>query len=91
MARQHYSPSVITSLDEQDVLGHFFQYRGASGHFIGMNPLAPVMAGSHGGPAGARISSIVSTRALRESHGHGGAVSSTAALPGCRPDVISLD
>ena len=25
---QHYGPSVITSLDEQDALGHFFQYRG---------------------------------------------------------------
>ncbi|XP_061872127.1 E3 SUMO-protein ligase PIAS3 isoform X2 [Colius striatus] len=31
---QHYSPSVITSLDEQDPLGHFFQYRGASSRFL---------------------------------------------------------
>lgn len=84
---------MITSLDEQDSLGHFFQYRGTSGHFLNMNPLAPVMAGSHGAvsPAGGRISSIVSTSALRESHGHNGTISSTAALPGCRPDIISLD
>ncbi|XP_050768299.1 E3 SUMO-protein ligase PIAS3 isoform X2 [Gymnogyps californianus] len=90
---QHYSPSVITSLDEQDTLGHFFQYRGASSHFINMNPLAPVMAGSHSAvsPAGGRISSIVSTGALRESHGHNGTMSSNAALPACRPDIISLD
>lgn len=84
---------MITSLDEQDTLGHFFQYRGASSHFINMNPLAPVMAGSHsaGSPAGSRISSIVSTSALRESHGHNGTMSSNAALPACRPDIISLD
>uniref|UniRef100_A0A8B9ZB24 Protein inhibitor of activated STAT 3 n=1 Tax=Buteo japonicus TaxID=224669 RepID=A0A8B9ZB24_9AVES len=90
---QHYSPSVITSLDEQDTLGHFFQYRGTSSHFINMNPLAPVMAGSHSAisPAGGRISSIVSTSALRESHGHNGTISSNAVLPGCRPDIISLD
>ncbi|NXW47967.1 PIAS3 ligase, partial [Nyctiprogne leucopyga] len=90
---QHYSPSVITSLDEQDTLGHFFQYRGASGHFLNMNPLTPVMAGSHstGSPAGSRISSIVSASALRESHGHNGTIGTTAALAGCRPDVISLD
>uniref|UniRef100_A0A8B9ZDJ9 Protein inhibitor of activated STAT 3 n=1 Tax=Buteo japonicus TaxID=224669 RepID=A0A8B9ZDJ9_9AVES len=92
-AWQHYSPSVITSLDEQDTLGHFFQYRGTSSHFINMNPLAPVMAGSHSAisPAGGRISSIVSTSALRESHGHNGTISSNAVLPGCRPDIISLD
>ncbi|XP_074930977.1 E3 SUMO-protein ligase PIAS3 isoform X8 [Phalacrocorax aristotelis] len=90
---QHYSPSVITSLDEQDALGHFFQYRGASSHFVNVNPLAPALAGSHGAasPAGGRISSIVSTGALREGQGRGGAISSGAALPGCRPDVISLD
>ncbi|XP_074930979.1 E3 SUMO-protein ligase PIAS3 isoform X10 [Phalacrocorax aristotelis] len=89
----HYSPSVITSLDEQDALGHFFQYRGASSHFVNVNPLAPALAGSHGAasPAGGRISSIVSTGALREGQGRGGAISSGAALPGCRPDVISLD
>ncbi|XP_064331352.1 E3 SUMO-protein ligase PIAS3 isoform X2 [Phalacrocorax carbo] len=86
---QHYSPSVITSLDEQDPLGHFLQYRGASSHFVNVNPLAPALAGSHG--AGGRISSIVSTGALREGQGRGGAISSGAALPGCRPDVISLD
>ncbi|NWR81390.1 PIAS3 ligase, partial [Centropus unirufus] len=91
--QQHYSPSVITSLDEQDTLGHFFQYRSASSHFLNMNPLAPVMAGSHGasGAAGSRISSIVSPGALRESHGHGGTGSGSAALSGCRPDIISLD
>ncbi|XP_025941546.1 E3 SUMO-protein ligase PIAS3 isoform X1 [Apteryx rowi] len=90
---QHYSPSVITSLDEQDTLSHFLQYRGTSSHFMSMNPLAPVMAGSPSAvsPAGSRISSIVSTSALRESHGHNGTISSTAALPGCRPDIISLD
>ncbi|NXI66382.1 PIAS3 ligase, partial [Anseranas semipalmata] len=90
---QHYSPSVITSLDEQDALSHFFQYRGTSNHFINMNPLGPVMAGSHSavGPVSSRISSIVSTSALRESHGHNGTISSNAALPGCRPDIISLD
>uniref|UniRef100_A0A8B9M4K1 Protein inhibitor of activated STAT 3 n=1 Tax=Accipiter nisus TaxID=211598 RepID=A0A8B9M4K1_9AVES len=90
---QHYSPSVITSLDEQDTLGHFFQYRGTSSHFINMNPLAPVMAGSHSAisPASGRISSIISTSALRESHGHNGTISSNAVLPGCRPDIISLD
>ncbi|XP_074020517.1 E3 SUMO-protein ligase PIAS3 [Numenius arquata] len=90
---QHYSPSVITSLDEQDTLGHFFQYRGSSGHFLNVNPLGPAMAGSHGaeGSAGGRVSSIVSPGALRESHGHNGTISSPAVLPGCRPDVISLD
>ncbi|NXN37344.1 PIAS3 ligase, partial [Rhinoptilus africanus] len=86
---QHYSPSVITSLDEQDALGHFFQHRATSGHFLSVNPLGPAMARSHG--AIGRISSIVSASALRESHGHNGAIGSTAALPGCRPDVISLD
>ncbi|XP_040394802.1 E3 SUMO-protein ligase PIAS3 isoform X1 [Cygnus olor] len=90
---QHYSPSVITSLDEQDALSHFFQYRGASGHFINMSPLGPVMGTPHGAgsPAAGRISSIVSAGALRESHGHGGTVGGSAALPGCRPDIISLD
>ncbi|KAI6073008.1 E3 SUMO-protein ligase PIAS3 isoform X1 [Aix galericulata] len=89
---QHYSPSVITSLDEQDALSHFFQYRGASGHFLNVNPLGPVMGTPHGGavsPAAGRISSIVSAGALRE--GHGGTVSSSSTLPGCRPDIISLD
>ncbi|NXS91770.1 PIAS3 ligase, partial [Jacana jacana] len=90
---QHYSPSVITSLEEQDTLGHFFQYRGASGHFLNVNPLGPAMAGSHGagGSAGGRVSNIVSPSALRESHGHNGTISSPVTLPGCRPDVISLD
>ncbi|NXT85826.1 PIAS3 ligase, partial [Zapornia atra] len=86
---QHYSPSVITSLDEQETLSHFFQYRGTSGHFMTMNPLVPVMAGSHS--AGGRSSSIVSTGAVRESRGHSGTIGTGAALPGCRPDVISLD
>ncbi|XP_042640594.1 E3 SUMO-protein ligase PIAS3 isoform X2 [Tyto alba] len=84
---QHYSPSVITSLDEQDALGHFFQYRGASGHFLNVTPLAPVLAGSPS--ASGRISSIVSPAGLRE--GHGGTAAGGAALPGCRPDIISLD
>ncbi|XP_069734707.1 E3 SUMO-protein ligase PIAS3 isoform X2 [Phaenicophaeus curvirostris] len=91
---QHYNPSVITSLDEQDTLGHFFQYRSTSGHFLNMNPLGPVLAaGSHGAgsPGSGRISSIVSTSALRESHGHNSTMSSSAGLPGCRPDIISLD
>lgn len=91
--RQHYSPSVITSLDEQDALSHFFQYRGSSGHFLNVNPLGPVLGTPHGGavsPAAGRISSIVSAGALRE--GHGGTVSSSSTtLPGCRPDIISLD
>ncbi|XP_029436264.1 LOW QUALITY PROTEIN: E3 SUMO-protein ligase PIAS3 [Rhinatrema bivittatum] len=89
---QHYSPSVITSLDEQDTLSHFFQYRSTPTHY--MSPLAPIMGGSHGAssPASGRISSIVSTTSLQE--GHGGAISSsgsTAGLPGSRPDIISLD
>ncbi|XP_026542259.1 E3 SUMO-protein ligase PIAS3 isoform X1 [Notechis scutatus] len=88
---QHYSPSVITSLDEQDSLSHFFQYRGPSPHF--MSPLAPIMVGSHSGvgsPTGSRMNSVVSspTASLRESHG---AMGSSPALPGCRPDIISLD
>ncbi|NXI97498.1 PIAS3 ligase, partial [Psophia crepitans] len=92
-ARQHYSPSVITSLDEQDTLNHFFQYRGTSSPFLNVNPLVPVMGGSHsaGGQASSRISSIVSASTLRESRGHNGTISTTAALPGCRPDIISLD
>ncbi|NWU73055.1 PIAS3 ligase, partial [Pterocles burchelli] len=76
-----YHPSVITSLDEQDALSPFFQYRGAAGAFLPVTPLPP-----------ARISSIVSAGALRESPGHGGTLANAAAaLPGCRPDVISLD
>ncbi|XP_056401813.1 E3 SUMO-protein ligase PIAS3 isoform X2 [Hyla sarda] len=87
---QHYSPSVITSLDEQDALNHFFQYRAPPSHY--MSPLSQAMAGSHGVSNGAgRISSIVSTSTLRESHGHGGSQNSTPTLPGCRPDIISLD
>uniref|UniRef100_A0A8D0G4Y5 Protein inhibitor of activated STAT 3 n=1 Tax=Sphenodon punctatus TaxID=8508 RepID=A0A8D0G4Y5_SPHPU len=85
--QQHYSPSVITSLDEQDTLSHLFQYRGTSTHF--MNPLAPMMAGSHGG--GAASSRIVSATALRETHAHNGTMGNTTGLPGCRPDIISLD
>ncbi|XP_025025031.1 E3 SUMO-protein ligase PIAS3 isoform X3 [Python bivittatus] len=91
---QHYSPSVITSLDEQDTLSHFFQYRGPSPHF--MSPLAPIVVGSHSGvgsPTGSRMNSVVSspTASLRESHGHSGTMGSSPALPGCRPDIISLD
>ncbi|KAM6395322.1 LOW QUALITY PROTEIN: E3 SUMO-protein ligase PIAS3 [Rhynochetos jubatus] len=74
---QHYGPSVITSLDEQDALGHF-SYRGASSPFVG--PL-PAVAGS----PPARASSIVSPAALRDGHG------ATASGTACRPDVISLD
>nr|XP_020665900.1 E3 SUMO-protein ligase PIAS3 isoform X2 [Pogona vitticeps] len=94
---QHYSPSVITSLEEQDTLSHFFQYRGTSPHF--MNPLAPVVvaaAASHGtvgSPTSSRVNGVVSSppATLRESHTHGGAMSSNPGLPGCRPDIISLD
>ncbi|XP_030044280.1 E3 SUMO-protein ligase PIAS3 isoform X2 [Microcaecilia unicolor] len=93
---QHYSPSVITSLDEQDPLSHFFQYRSTPTHY--MNPLAPLMGASHSAssPANSRISSIVSTTSIRDSNAHSGAISSsttttTAALPGCRSDIISLD
>ncbi|XP_053134690.1 E3 SUMO-protein ligase PIAS3 isoform X2 [Hemicordylus capensis] len=95
---QHYSPSVITSLDEQDTLGHFFQYRGGSSpHF--MNPLPPVVVGSRsavGSPAAAgRLNSVSSSSspsaALREGHTHTGAGGGGPALPGCRPDIISLD
>ncbi|XP_073498364.1 LOW QUALITY PROTEIN: E3 SUMO-protein ligase PIAS3 [Phyllobates terribilis] len=87
---QHYSPSVITSLDEQDTLNHFFQYRAPTSHY--MSPLTQAMAGSHGASNGAsRISSIVSTSSLRESHGHSGSQTSTPTIPGCRPDIISLD
>ncbi|XP_072839897.2 E3 SUMO-protein ligase PIAS3 [Pogona vitticeps] len=95
---QHYSPSVITSLEEQDTLSHFFQYRGTSPHF--MNPLAPVVvaaaAASHGtvgSPTSSRINGVVSSppATLRESHTHGGAMGSNPGLPGCRPDIISLD
>uniref|UniRef100_A0ABM5F3D6 E3 SUMO-protein ligase PIAS3 n=1 Tax=Pogona vitticeps TaxID=103695 RepID=A0ABM5F3D6_9SAUR len=95
---QHYSPSVITSLEEQDTLSHFFQYRGTSPHF--MNPLAPVVvaaaAASHGtvgSPTSSRVNGVVSSppATLRESHTHGGAMGSNPGLPGCRPDIISLD
>ncbi|KAM4014104.1 LOW QUALITY PROTEIN: E3 SUMO-protein ligase PIAS3 [Anomaloglossus baeobatrachus] len=87
---QHYSPSVITSLDEQDSLSHFFQYRAPTSRY--MSPLTQAIAGSHGpSNAASRISSIVSTSSLRESHGHGGSQTSTPSLPGCRPDIISLD
>ncbi|KAM9294675.1 E3 SUMO-protein ligase PIAS3 [Gastrophryne carolinensis] len=95
---QHYSPSVITSLDEQDALSHFFQYRPPPAHY--MSPLTQAMTGSHSGPASSataatgRISSIVSTSALRESHAHGASQNSapsSSTLPGCRPDIISLD
>nr|XP_033781328.1 E3 SUMO-protein ligase PIAS3 isoform X2 [Geotrypetes seraphini] len=91
---QHYSPSVITSLDEQDGLSHFFQYRSTPTHYT--NPLAPIMGASHSAssPASGRISSIVSTTSLRDSFAHSGAISSTtttAALSGCRSDIISLD
>ncbi|XP_015681229.1 E3 SUMO-protein ligase PIAS3-like, partial [Protobothrops mucrosquamatus] len=88
---QHYGPSVITSSDEQESLSHFFQYRGPSPHF--MSPLSPIVVGSHNGvgsPTGSRMNSVVSspTASLRESHG---AMGSSPALPGCRPDIISLD
>ncbi|XP_075463975.1 E3 SUMO-protein ligase PIAS3 isoform X3 [Ascaphus truei] len=88
--QQHYSPSVITSLDEQDALSHFFQYRSPPSHF--MSPLAPSMGGAHGASSSAgRISSIVSTSTLREGHVHSGGQNTTSTLPGCRPDIISLD
>ncbi|KAK2084154.1 E3 SUMO-protein ligase pias3 [Saguinus oedipus] len=89
---QHYGPSVITSLDEQDALGHFFQYRGTPAHFLG--PLAPTLGSSHRSatpaPPPGRVSSIVAPGgALRE--GHGGPLPSGPSLTGCRSDIISLD
>lgn len=89
---QHYGPSVITSLDEQDTLGHFFQFRGAPSHFLG--PLAPTLGSSHRSstpaPPPGRVSSIVAPgSSLRE--GHGGPLPSGPSLTGCRSDVISLD
>ncbi|XP_063802950.1 E3 SUMO-protein ligase PIAS3 isoform X1 [Pseudophryne corroboree] len=87
---QHYSPSVITSLDEQDALSHFFQYRGPTSQY--MSPLSQVLSGSHAVTnSSSRISSIVSTSTIRDSHGHSGSQNSSSALPGCRPDIISLD
>ncbi|XP_072284234.1 E3 SUMO-protein ligase PIAS3 [Pyxicephalus adspersus] len=87
---QHYSPSVITSLDEQDALSHFFQYRPTPPHYL--SPLTQAIAGSHASSNGAsRISSIVSTSTLRESHAHSTSQNSASTLPGCRPDIISLD
>ncbi|OCT66622.1 hypothetical protein XELAEV_18042876mg [Xenopus laevis] len=86
----HYSPSVITSLDEQDTLSHFFQYRGPPAHY--MSPLSQTITGSHSTPTSAsRISSIVSTSSMRESHSHNTSQNNSSALPGCRPDIISLD
>ncbi|KAM4872587.1 E3 SUMO-protein ligase PIAS3 isoform 3-T3 [Thomomys bottae] len=89
---QHYGPSVITSIDEQDTLGHFFQYRGAPSHFLG--PLAPTLGGSHRSstPASApgRVSSIVAPGGGLGA-GPGAALSSAPSLAGCRSDVISLD
>ncbi|KAB1260976.1 E3 SUMO-protein ligase PIAS3 [Camelus dromedarius] len=89
---QHYGPSVITSLDEQDALGHFFQYRGTPSHFLG--PLAPTLGSSHRSttpaPPPGRVSSIVAPGGtLRE--GHGGPLPSGPSLTGCRSDIISLD
>ncbi|XP_062492256.1 E3 SUMO-protein ligase PIAS3 isoform X2 [Pezoporus occidentalis] len=56
---QHYSPSVITSLQEQDALGHLFPYGGTSRPFLGVTPMS--MAGSH------QTSSIVATTTLQSS------------------------
>lgn len=89
---QHYGPSVITSIDEQDALGHFFQFRGTPSHFLG--PLAPALGSSHRGatpaPPAGRVSSIVAPGgALRETHG--GPLPSGPSLTGRRPDIISLD
>ncbi|KAF4021406.1 hypothetical protein G4228_013569 [Cervus hanglu yarkandensis] len=89
---QHYGPSVITSLDEQDALGHFFQYRGTPSHFLG--PLTPTLGSSHRSatpaPPPGRVSSIVAPGGtLRE--GHGGPLPSGPSLTGCRSDIISLD
>uniref|UniRef100_A0A8C5PRM9 Protein inhibitor of activated STAT 3 n=1 Tax=Leptobrachium leishanense TaxID=445787 RepID=A0A8C5PRM9_9ANUR len=84
---QHYSPSVITSLDEQDALSHFFQYR-APTHY--MSPLTQAITSSHNATSStSRISSIVSTGSLRENHS--ASQNTTSTLPGCRPDIISLD
>ncbi|XP_068110905.1 E3 SUMO-protein ligase PIAS3 [Hyperolius riggenbachi] len=85
---QHYSPSVITSLDEQDALGHYFQYRPT--HY--MSTLTQAITGSHTTTSStSRISSIVSTSTLQESHAHSTTQSSSSTLQGCRPDIISLD
>ena len=89
---QHSGPSVITSLDEQDALGHFFQYRGTPSHFLG--PLTPTLGSSHRSatpaPPPGRVSSIVAPGGtLRE--GHGGPLPSGPSLTGCRSDIISLD
>ncbi|XP_036780287.2 E3 SUMO-protein ligase PIAS3 isoform X3 [Manis pentadactyla] len=89
---QHYGPSVITSLDEQDALGHFFQYRGTPSHFL--SPLAPTLGSSHHSttpaPPPGRVSSIVAPGGtLRE--GHGGPLPLGPSLTGCRSDIISLD
>ncbi|XP_053331050.1 E3 SUMO-protein ligase PIAS3 [Spea bombifrons] len=85
---QHYSPSVITSLDEQDALSHFFQYRAGPPRF--MSPLTQAITSSHVVPnTASRISSIVSTNTMRESHN--GSQNATSSMPGCRPDIISLD
>ncbi|XP_077320090.1 E3 SUMO-protein ligase PIAS3 [Lithobates pipiens] len=87
---QHYSPSVITSLDEQDTLSHFFQYRPTPSHY--MSPLTQAITASHATSSSAsRISSIVSTSTLRESHAHSASQNPSSTLPGCRPDIISLD
>ncbi|XP_018425580.1 PREDICTED: E3 SUMO-protein ligase PIAS3 [Nanorana parkeri] len=87
---QHYSPSVITSLDEQDTLSHFFQYRPTPPHY--MSPLTQAITGTHGTSNGAsRISSIVSTSTLRENHAHSASQNPSSTIPGCRPDIISLD
>ncbi|XP_061298687.1 E3 SUMO-protein ligase PIAS3 isoform X1 [Pezoporus flaviventris] len=56
---QHYSPSVITSLQEQDALGHLFPYGSTSRPFLGVTPMS--MAGSH------QTSSIVATTTLQSS------------------------
>ncbi|XP_033927003.1 E3 SUMO-protein ligase PIAS3 [Melopsittacus undulatus] len=56
---QHYSPSVITSLQEQDALRHLFPYGSTSRPFLGVTPMS--MAGSH------QTSSIVATSTLQSS------------------------
>ncbi|XP_039766856.1 E3 SUMO-protein ligase PIAS3 isoform X2 [Ornithorhynchus anatinus] len=82
---QRYGPSVITSLDEQDALSRFFQYRGApQPPFLG--PLAPVLA------AASHRAASPPAAAPRPGGGvPAGPPAPGPALTACRSDVISLD
>ncbi|XP_005991728.1 E3 SUMO-protein ligase PIAS3 isoform X4 [Latimeria chalumnae] len=95
---QHYSPSVITSSEEQDALrsslNHLFQYNTAQF----MEPLTPMIGAVHSISnsisGGSRSDAIVSANSQRENHTHNGTISTTAggtSVSVCRPDIISLD